>query len=312
MDPLPPLVSILIPCHNGARWLAAAVDSALRCIHSGEVIVVDDGSTDASAEIGRSFGSRITWLSQPAQGGNAARNRLLAAARGEWLQFLDADDYLEPEKVTRQLAEARDIANADVLYSPVWEETWRNDVVASRRASTLDASADLWTQWIRWQLPQTGGALWRAAALRNLGGWNEAMPCCQEHELYLRALQAGLRWQFCASPGAIYRLWSEETVCRKDPVRVISTRTVLIDQAVAWLKKSGSLQLAHLNAASQAFFEMARTWARYDLDAAARYLAERQQHAAVRPRGPAAPLNYRLAYHLLGFRRAETLAERLR
>lgn len=138
------------------------------------------------------------------------------------------------------------------------------------------------------------------------------MPCCQEHELYLRALQAGSQWRFCPSPGAVYRLWSEETVCRKDPVRVIRTRTELIDRALAWLDQNQALQSAHRHAAAQAFFEMARSWARYDLDAATHYLDDRRRRTSIRPRGPAAPVNYRLAYHLLGFRRAEALAARWR
>lgn len=304
-----PSIAVLIPAHNPGHWLKQAVSSALRQKLVTEVIVCDDGSTDGSLATLNDFNAgAITLLRQPQSGGNSARNALLAATRCDWVQFLDADDYLEPEKIARQLREAGSLSQHDVLYSPVWGETWTADRVTHRAVSPLDANLDLFTQWITWQLPQTGGALWRTTALRAIGGWNLAMPCCQEHELYLRALHAGLRWKHCPSPGAVYRLWSEQTVCRKDPVLVIKTRTALIDRMLAWLDQSGQFQPSHRAAAGQAFFEMARTWARYDQTAAGHYLRERQTTTEIRVAGPAAPFSYRAAYHLLGFSGAERLA----
>jgi glycosyltransferase involved in cell wall biosynthesis len=306
-------LSILIPCRNSEIWLRTSIESALaQTMPDKEVLVWDDGSTDATCDVLQSFGERIRWFTGAARGGNHARNRLLDSSRGEWVQFLDADDYLEPAKITRQFAEACDVTEADILYSPVFVETWHGGWAAEREASFIDPAMDLFTQWISWQLPQTGGTLWRAEALRRIGGWNESIPCCQEHELYLRALRAGLRWKFCPSPGAVYRIWSEETVCRKDPVRVIRTRTELIDRMLAWLRETGRLTSAHRTAAGQAFFEMARSWARSNLPAATAYLEERRAGPGVCLRGPAAPARYRLAYRLLGFRGAEVLARRLR
>src|SRR5688572_3055345 len=98
------MVSILIPCHNAARWISQAIESALAQSWGWkEVVAVDDGSTDHSLEIIKSFGDRIRFETGPNRGGNAARNRLLELASGEWLQYLDADDYLLPDKVERQM-----------------------------------------------------------------------------------------------------------------------------------------------------------------------------------------------------------------
>src|SRR5438309_6069595 len=97
------LVSILIPCRNAERWVGQAIESALgQTWPEKEVIVVDDGSTDSSLSIIKSFGDRIRWETGPNRGGNAARNRLLELASGDWLQYLDADDYLLSDKVARQ------------------------------------------------------------------------------------------------------------------------------------------------------------------------------------------------------------------
>src|SRR5438876_862551 len=98
------LVSILIPCYNAETWIAQAIESALVQTWSDkEIIVVDDGSTDRSLDVIRQFNGHIQWKAGPNRGGNAARNRLLELAHGEWLQYLDADDYLLPHKITQQM-----------------------------------------------------------------------------------------------------------------------------------------------------------------------------------------------------------------
>src|SRR5438445_351273 len=108
-------VTIGIPCYNAEQWLQCAVESALAQGHPGvEVVVVDDGSTDSSPAILDKFGNTIRWKSIPNQGVNHARNEILAMARGEWIQYVDADDYLLPDKVATQFAEAGKDA-ADVI-----------------------------------------------------------------------------------------------------------------------------------------------------------------------------------------------------
>jgi len=108
-------VSVLIPCFNAEKWIGQAILSALSQSHPyKEVLVVDDGSTDNSLEIIQSFGNQIRYETGPNRGGNVARNRLLDLARGEWLQYLDADDYLFPDKIAQQLPYS---TNADVIYS---------------------------------------------------------------------------------------------------------------------------------------------------------------------------------------------------
>lgn len=302
-----PLVSIVIPCMNASRWLRPCVDSALaQTHHEKEIIVVDDGSTDESLSILRSYGDTIRVIASPHAGAPHARNTGLAAASGEWVQFLDADDYLEPPKIASQLAEAR--AEADVLYSPAIVETWRDDRAAGRVVHPLDPASDLYERWFTFQLPQTGAALWRATAIRRIGGWNEAMPCGQDHELYLRALQAELRFHATESSHAVYRIWSESTLCRKDPLLVIEVRTKLLLQLFAWLRDTGRLTSRNHRAAGRACFEMARQLVRYDLAKASDYHAARRSEGLIALDGPAAPPLYRLAYRTLGFATAERIA----
>lgn len=302
------LVTIAIPCFNAGRWIDACVRSALgQTWLEKEVIVIDDGSTDGSTGILEKFGGGIRLLHTTRRGAPHARNQALAQARGEWVQFLDADDYLEPEKIAQQFAETHDGTGADVIYSPVLIETV-SDSGTTRETSAADPARDIHAQWIAWQIPQTGGALWRRSALEALGGWREDQPCCQEHELYLRALQAGLRFAYAPTPHAVYRIWSGQTLCNRDPRLVIRERTKLIDALHAWLAGRGAWTETHRRLAGQACFEMARTIAKYDLAEAAAYHHERRERGLLHLAGPAAPAGYRLAHRVLGFTAAEKLA----
>ena len=305
-----PLVTVGIPCFNNEQWLEAAITSALnQTWPAKEVIVVDDGSSDASPAIAQKFPVRFFSIGH--RGANAARNEILRRAKGEWLQYLDADDYLLPEKISKQLEEAGKgggvPAGCDVLYSPVWVEQ-----DSARAASPLDSRLDLYSLWIAWQLPQTGGCLWRKSALESLDGWNEEMPCCQEHEVYLRAIKAEKHFCPTPTPNAVYRIWSEATLCRRDPRQVIRIRTGLIDDLRAWMESRQLWKSEHNETAARACFEMARTWAKYDLAEADGYHRARKERNLIQLDGPAAPLAYKVGYWTLGFVGAEKLARILR
>jgi len=302
-----PLVSIAIPSYNSERWIRQCVESALNQTWKNiEVIVVDDGSTDQSPAILAEFGNAIRVIAGGHQGANHARNKALQAAHGEWMQYLDADDYLEPEKIADQLPK---VGDADVIYSPVWMEDLKR---GTRVKSELDTSLDLFCQWISWQMPQTGGMLWRRDKQLAIGGWNEAMPCCQEHELYLRALKNGLQFVYHPTTHAVYRLWSEETLCRKDPRLVLRMRSDLIMQLEEWMRANHLWTAVHQQTAGRAYLEMSRTFAKYDLAEAATYHRLHRAKHQIALHGPAAPLSYRLTYHLLGFTNAERIARALR
>ncbi|MFV0443592.1 MAG: glycosyltransferase family 2 protein [Planctomycetaceae bacterium] len=103
------LVSVVIPAYNLAHYVREAIDSALAQTNCRvEVIVVNDGSTDHTREVLGSYGERIKAVHQINQGLSAARNTGIAHATGEWVSFLDADDYWHREKTERQLAAVAD------------------------------------------------------------------------------------------------------------------------------------------------------------------------------------------------------------
>lgn len=100
-----PLVSILIPCYNSERWIAETLASAVaQTWQDKEIIVVDDGSTDGSLVVAKSFESPLVKvISQENSGASMARNRALEEAQGDFIQYLDADDLLNPQKIEEQV-----------------------------------------------------------------------------------------------------------------------------------------------------------------------------------------------------------------
>lgn len=100
-----PRISVVIPVFNGERFLAEAIRSALsQTLPPYEILVIDDGSTDGSAEIAESFGPPVRVLRQENRGEAAARNFGIEAASGDWIAFLDCDDVWQPEKLAFQAA----------------------------------------------------------------------------------------------------------------------------------------------------------------------------------------------------------------
>lgn len=97
-----PAISVIIPVYNGARYLAEAIQSVLdQSTPPDEILVIDDGSTDGSAAVAQSFPA-VRYLWQAQAGASVARNHGVAAASGEWLAFLDADDLWTAEKLAKQ------------------------------------------------------------------------------------------------------------------------------------------------------------------------------------------------------------------
>jgi len=113
-----PTISVVIPNYNNALTLARAIESVLAQTYpASEIIVIDDGSTDASAEVAARFGERIRYIRQPNGGVSAARNNGARLAGGEWIAFLDADDIYLPERLAAHARWIESEPDIDFLFA---------------------------------------------------------------------------------------------------------------------------------------------------------------------------------------------------
>lgn len=117
-----PLVSILIPAYNAQEWIAATIESALQqSWPNKEVIIVDDGSKDGTFEVAKRFTSRgVKLFSKPNEGAAAARNKAFELSRGQYVQWLDADDLISSNKIAVQMAIAQQCGSKRTLISGAW------------------------------------------------------------------------------------------------------------------------------------------------------------------------------------------------
>lgn len=120
----PSLISCVIPVFNGERFLGEALESVLAQTYQPvEIIVVDDGSTDGTAEVAARYGTQISYLRQSNQGPATARNLGLSAAQGGFIAFLDSDDLWHPEKLSRQMARLQERPELDLCFTR-FQHSW--------------------------------------------------------------------------------------------------------------------------------------------------------------------------------------------
>jgi glycosyltransferase involved in cell wall biosynthesis len=184
-----PPATVVIPCWNASAWIERAIRSALdQSIKGVEVIVVDDGSTDASVDIVRSFEPRVTLISDPNRGASSARNRGLSKARAKFVMFLDADDYIEPNSLACWLDDASD---ADVVLGPYVGEA--NGIRTARLAPSTSDPRALLTDWQNGRFVPTCAVLWRRSFVQSIGAWTEGLLINDDGELIVRAVLRGAR-----------------------------------------------------------------------------------------------------------------------
>lgn len=186
-------VSIIIPCHNVQDHVVKALDSALAQDHPDlEILCVDDGSTDRTAEILKSYEvlhrGRMRVITQAHKGASAARNAGALATSGDYLQFLDADDVILPEKVSGQVALAIECGQPALIVGD-FEQVMPNGLLLP----VLALYDQAWMGLIKTRMGTTSANLWKRTDLFAVGGWNEQLGSSQDYELMFRLLQGGYR-----------------------------------------------------------------------------------------------------------------------
>jgi len=181
-----PLVSVIIPTHNRERCVAEAIDSVLRQTYDRfELIVVDDGSTDATGAVLRSRADRLKLIRMDGnRGPAAARNRGIAAAAGELIAFLDSDDLWLPEKLAVQVRFFNGRPGCRVCQT---EEIWiRNGVRVNPMRKHAKRSGWIFTQCLPRCIVSPSAVMLHRTVFDRVGLFDESMPACEDYDLWLR------------------------------------------------------------------------------------------------------------------------------
>src|SRR5205085_572310 len=204
------LVSILIPSYNSERWIAETLESALaQTWKYTEIIVVDDGSTDASFEIATRFeSSNVKIIRQRNKGASAARNTALKQAQGDFIQYLDADDILDTNKIEIQINRLSS-EPSETIAAGAWGRFY--DVPQNAHFMREDVWMSLspveWivTSWLGGGMMPCHAWLTPRSVADKAGFWDETLCLNDDGEYFTRVLLNSSGVSFCEGAQVYYR-----------------------------------------------------------------------------------------------------------
>ncbi len=200
------LVSVVVPCYKQAQYLREAIDSVLAQTYPNvEVVVVNDGSPDDTEAVAKSYGDRVRYVARPNGGISAARNSGIAVARGAHLKFLDADDYLHPEQLARQMEAVTEAGGGREVVSFTAVRLYRDGHPEEYLDHVPQATALLPDLFRGYDWGGIHGYLFPTRLVQTVGGFDESVRHAEDWYFFCRV--GLLDPKFVADPrvGCYYR-----------------------------------------------------------------------------------------------------------
>jgi glycosyltransferase involved in cell wall biosynthesis len=192
-----PLVSVIIPVFNSEGFLRQAIDSVLAQRYEPlQIIAVNDGSTDASLSILKSYGDQIAILQQPNAGSAVARNKGIKESEGEFIAFLDADDVWHPDKTSIQIAHLKEHLDIGLVYASLFKTAHFQNSEIDRFLMTpvegmveIDPRSSGWryTNLLRKSGPHTSSVILRRSVIDHVGEFDSRLRRGQDYDYWIRA-----------------------------------------------------------------------------------------------------------------------------
>ncbi len=214
-------VSVIIPCYNAASWIEHCFHSALRQSYPiAEIILVDNRSQDHTWQIisnlAKQNAPKVIAIQENRPGAPYARNAGLTIAKGKWIQFLDADDLLDPHKIGQQVALLQ--AHQDRKLAIIFGGHRYQRPDGQIESWPVQPPEDFYQALFTAQLGTTSTNLFLTEALREVGGWREDLASNQEYELMFRLLLRD--YSACADPNlSTYVRWTPNSISADYPRR---------------------------------------------------------------------------------------------
>jgi len=226
-----PAVSVVVATYNHGRWLGDAIASVrAQTLADWELLVADDGSTDDTAAVVASSGdSRVRYLPGVRVERAAARNRGIAAARGELVAFLDADDAWRPDKLARQVAALAAAPDAAGCYSVARFVDPAGRVLPLVKPTQVP-SGRLFPRLVRGNFIILASMIVRRRCLDAVGGFDATLPVygCEDWDLWLRLAR---RWGIVGVPEELVRYRQHDANTR--PEQVMASGLAVLDRLYA-------------------------------------------------------------------------------
>lgn len=179
-----PLISVLIPTYNYGKFIGKCIDSVLKQTYKNfEIIVVDDGSTDNTKDVVSKF-PEVKYYRQENKGVSVARNKLLKAAKGEYIAFIDADDYWAETKLEKQLEYLKEHTDEDIVFS-ICRNFFDNEKTANDKKAQFLAQTDF--------LAGIPSALIKKEVFDKYGFFKEDMEYGEDSEWLMRVRLHGVK-----------------------------------------------------------------------------------------------------------------------
>ncbi|HLO51074.1 MAG TPA: glycosyltransferase [Kamptonema sp.] len=260
------LVSIIIPCFNAEKWLEEAIESCFEQSYTPiEVIVINDGSTDGSLDIIKSYNGRLTWETGPNRGGNYARNRGFELSKGEYIQYLDADDYLLAEKIERQV-NFLEKTGADIVYGDVnYQYHLPDGKIVEENANILGVSGnckDVLASLLAYGCLPPIAYLFKKSTVVNSVKWDETLKCGQDRDFLISLLINGAKIVYQPGSYSIYRKYGNVTVSTSNKALLVESFCRILAKAEAQLIQAGKLEAKYQKAIAQAYYSMIKEYSK--------------------------------------------------
>ncbi len=239
-----PKVSILIPLYNSEEYIAETIDSCLNQTYENiEIIIVDDGSTDSSLDIAREYENKhknIKVEVQKNSGAPVARNRAFKLSTGEYIQYIDADDLMHPDKIYLQMKVLKNSDDLTIVFGKygdfkknIENTKWKNLPVNKNYNSGKQFLVELWESGIAviphiWLIPRR--------LIKISGGWDESLVKNQDGEFFARVVFKVSKVLFIENSIGYYRRDNENSISRQVSRKAFESKSKSFETYVNLMK----------------------------------------------------------------------------